>query len=54
MDIAIEPGKLSGTVDSPISKSDAHRKLICAALSETNTSIEPVVLSEDIEATLGH
>ena len=32
MNLTITPGKLSGTVTPPPSKSQAHRLLICAAL----------------------
>jgi 3-phosphoshikimate 1-carboxyvinyltransferase len=39
MDIRIHPSPLSGTVSAVPSKSDAHRLLICAALSHEPTSI---------------
>ena len=52
MDVLLTPGRLSGTVAAIPSKSDAHRALICAALSDRPTAIamegEP---SEDMHAT---
>ena len=48
----IEPGVLSGTIPAIPSKSEAHRALICAALSDTPTRIVCRASSEDIEATL--
>lgn len=51
MDIIIQPGKLSGSVTVPPSKSIAHRMLICAAFSDNPTAIICPETSEDIEAT---
>ena len=51
MDITLQPGKLSGTVTVPPSKSIAHRMLICAALSDKPTDLFCAETSEDIEAT---
>ena len=42
----------SGTVRSPASKSQAHRMLICAALSRTPGHLMLDGFSEDIEATM--
>ena len=53
MDITIPPGKLSGTVTVPPSKSMAHRMLICAALADKPTDLICPESSEDIEATVG-
>lgn len=53
MDIRILPSPLSGTVSAVPSKSDAHRLLICAALSHEPTSIFIGGLNEDILATMG-
>lgn len=39
MDISITPAALTGTVEAVESKSDAHRLLICAALSDKPTEI---------------
>lgn len=52
MDTRILPGKLSGTVRVPPSKSAAHRAIIAAALSEGESVISNVDLSSDIRATL--
>ncbi|MDO5479524.1 MAG: 3-phosphoshikimate 1-carboxyvinyltransferase [Clostridia bacterium] len=49
----IEKGALSGTVKAPPSKSMAHRLIISAALSEGESRISNVALSEDIKATIG-
>lgn len=52
MDLRIEPGKLSGTVTPPPSKSMAHRLIIAAALSHGVSTLHHVAFSKDIEATL--
>jgi len=39
--IIIKPSKLSGNIDAQISKSDAHRSLIVAALSENTSTLAP-------------
>ena len=52
MNITITPGKLSGAVTPPPSKSQAHRLLIAAALAHGESVISNVALSQDIEATL--
>lgn len=52
MDIRISPGPLAGTIAPPPSKSQAHRLLLCAALSEGESLISNVSLSQDIRATL--
>lgn len=51
MDIKISPGRLEGSLEAISSKSDMHRALICAALSDRETEIFCNVLSKDIEAT---
>ena len=53
MNIICYPARLSGTVQAIPSKSDAHRKLICAALSE-NGGILPLRAPhcDDIAATI--
>ena len=48
----ISPRKLRGTVAAIPSKSEAHRALICAALSDAPTSIVMGPGSEDIDATI--
>ncbi len=50
--VVITPGKLSGHLVVPPSKSAAHRLLICAALAYGESRIENVDLSEDISATV--
>ncbi len=46
------PSKLSGTVQIPPSKSELHRAIICAMLSKGTSKIRPIILSEDIKATI--
>ena len=46
------PSKAKGRLVAPPSKSMAHRLLICAGLSQGESLIENVDLSEDISATL--
>lgn len=52
--ISLNNKKLSGVVNAPISKSEAHRLLICAALSDNPTKLflGSGELSEDIYATI--
>jgi len=52
MDITIYPKKLTGTVQAIPSKSQAHRALICAALSDNSTSMICQDTNKDIEATV--
>lgn len=52
MDISITPAALTGTVEAVESKSDAHRLLICAALSGKPTEITIKSISKDIAATM--
>lgn len=52
MDIKIIPGKLSGSVVIPPSKSLSHRALICAALADGESLVSNVMLSQDIAATI--
>ena len=51
MDITIQPKKLRGTVEVIPSKSQAHRYLICAALSDSPTDIRCAETSRDMDAT---
>lgn len=51
MDITITPGKLAGTLAAIPSKSQAHRLLICAALSNNETTLLCPDTNRDIEAT---
>lgn len=52
MRVVITPGKLSGSITPPASKSQAHRLLIAAALSEGESVISRLSRSQDIDATL--
>lgn len=51
MDICITPKPLSGDIAAIASKSDAHRCLICAALSSGTVEVAISDISRDIEAT---
>ncbi len=46
------PSAISGKIKAISSKSDAHRILICAALSQNETKINCNVMSKDIAATI--
>ena len=50
--VVINPSVLSGEVSAIASKSDAHRSLICAALSDVPTKVQMATDSEDISATV--
>ncbi|MBP7174747.1 MAG: 3-phosphoshikimate 1-carboxyvinyltransferase [Thermoclostridium sp.] len=49
--LTIRPSRLSGTIHIPPSKSMAHRAISCAFLSEGESRIDNVELSDDIIAT---
>lgn len=51
MDITIHPSKLHGTIVAIPSKSQAHRLLICAAFSDSETNLYCPETNRDIEAT---
>ena len=52
MEILISPGSLHGTVRRVIaSKSQSHRALICAALSDQPTALSGMAFSVDVDAT---
>ena len=51
MDITIQPGLLSGTINAIPSKSQAHRLLICAAFADKSTVLTCPNTNRDIEAT---
>ena len=53
MNVTIQPGALSGEIEAPSSKSEAHRLLICAAFAPGTTDIDCTTTSQDIEATIG-
>ena len=48
----VAPGPRTGAVQIPASKSQAHRMLICAALSEAPSRLVLDGFSADIEATV--
>jgi 3-phosphoshikimate 1-carboxyvinyltransferase len=50
--LRILPGKLNGKVHVPTSKSQTHRAILCAAMADGLSTIENVVLSDDIAATI--
>ncbi|MBQ8161038.1 MAG: 3-phosphoshikimate 1-carboxyvinyltransferase [Clostridia bacterium] len=52
MDSIFSPVTLSGHMVAPASKSETHRRLICAGLSREESSMERVLVSKDIEATI--
>ncbi len=52
MDVLIEKSALHGSISAIPSKSDAHRAMIAAALSEEPCFIKLNMLSEDTEATI--
>lgn len=52
MTTVLSPGARSGAIRIPASKSQAHRMLICAALSETPSQLIFSGFSDDIRATI--
>jgi 3-phosphoshikimate 1-carboxyvinyltransferase (EC 2.5.1.19) len=50
--LKIYPGKLSGEVKIPPSKSMAHRAVICAALGDGVSKVTNIDYSDDIIATI--
>lgn len=52
MQVRIKPINPNGKITAIASKSDAHRAIICASLSENKTDIHISHISKDIEATL--
>lgn len=52
MDITVKKGALSGRVSAPVSKSAAHRLLICASLSDAPCTLYCRGTNEDIDATI--
>lgn len=50
--IQVEPGKLSGKIPAIPSKSDAHRKLVCASQSNSPSALLLTGCSKDIQATI--
>ncbi len=52
MRVTVKPGKASGVISAPPSKSMAHRLLICAGLSEGESIIHGISECEDVLATI--
>lgn len=52
MNVIVRPFRPHGNILAQPSKSDSHRKIICGALSGLPCTIDNVVLSEDIRATI--
>ena len=52
MNCTMYPGKWSGTTQVPPSKSEAHRRLICAALTAGETQLTGFMPSQDMTATM--
>ena len=53
MNVLITPGKLSGTIVIPPSKSEIHRAVIAASLAKGKSVISNVSYSDDVNATIG-
>lgn len=51
-EVTYRPGKITGQVQLPPSKSAAHRALLCAALCENACTVSPIDTSADMLATL--
>ncbi len=52
MNIIVSPFSAFGEIAAPASKSEAHRMLICAALSDKETCIEHLPNCDDVSATI--
>lgn len=52
MNVICTPARVSGKIKAISSKSDAHRLLICGALSDCATKVHCNVMSKDIAATV--
>ena len=51
MDVIFCPSRLSGVVAAPASKSEAHRRMICAGLSDSEVIVTDYMESADMAAT---
>lgn len=51
MEMTFSPAHLTGTAAAPASKSEAHRLMICAGLTEGETTLTGYMDSEDMAAT---
>lgn len=52
MERTFAPGTLRGTMQAPPSKSEAHRRMICAALASGCSHLSGFASSKDMEATM--
>jgi len=52
MDKVFMPASLSGVMAAPASKSEAHRRMICAGLTMADTRLEGFMASADMAATI--
>ena len=52
MQITFSPARLQGTAQAPASKSEAHRRMICAGLTRGETILTGFMPSEDMSATM--
>lgn len=52
MTVSAEPSAPSGILTAPPSKSETHRLLLCAGLADGESTVDNVMLSEDIRATI--
>ena len=52
MNLKILPTRLHGAVTPPTSKSQAHRLILTAALADGVSRLEPISMSQDIQATI--
>ena len=51
MQVTFQPAHIEGVVNAPASKSELHRMMICAGLSEEGITLYDCTMSSDIEAT---
>ena len=52
MQITFSPARAAGTLTAPPSKSEAHRRLLCAGLSGSETRLTGYMYSQDTDATI--
>ena len=53
MQMKLMPATLRGFAAAPASKSEAHRRMICAGLTRGETTLEGFMTSADMAATAG-
>jgi len=52
MKVEVFPSKVSGSIQPPASKSFLHRAIICACLAKGHSTINNIILSDDVMATV--